>query len=98
MAMLLLILESEPSCVDNELVDVPAGRGSAGGRRIAGVDLPEVSYPTDQSGLTNTWVRNLHGGGVALMFLNAGLHDAQTVRVQSLRLFAVCFSRMLAYE
>ena len=65
---------------------VAAGRGSAGGRRIAGVDLPEVSYPTDQSGLTNTWVRNLHGGGVALMFLNAGLHDAQTVRAQSLRL------------
>ena len=66
------------------LVDVRAGRGSAGGRRIAGVDLPEVSYPTDQSGLTNTWVRNLHGGGVAVMFLNAGLHDAQTVRVQAL--------------
>ena len=75
---------------------VAAGRGSAGGRRIAGVDLPEVSYPTDQSGLTNTWVRNLHGGGVALMFLNAGLHDAKTVRVQSLRLFAACFSPMLA--
>ena len=62
---------------------VRAGRGSAGGRRIAGVDLPEVSYPTDQSGLTNTWVRNLHGGGAAVMFLNAGLHDAQTVRVQA---------------